>query len=141
MKKLFFLFSLSMLNLLSAQELSADQKKMIKNDDTLVFSNNVTKENINLCYNLEENSYSLLALSIKMNSPNIFQKLLDANADLEKTCDGKTPLMFAAKYGNAAFVKKLMEKGAKKEAKTEKGYTAFDYAKKYNQYEIMKILE
>lgn len=141
MKKLFFLASLTMFSLFSAQELSVEHKQMIKNDNLNLFSNNVNKENINLCYKVEENSYTLLALSIKMNTPKIFQKLLEEKADLEKTCDGKTPLMFAAKYGNVEFTKKLLEKGAKKETQTEKGYTALDYAKKYDQNEIIKILE
>lgn len=76
-----------------------------------------------------------------MKSTRIFQKLIDEKADPEKICDGKSPLMFAAKYGDLAIAKKLLENGAKKETKTEKGITALDYAKKYNQPELIKLLQ
>ncbi|MCY0970313.1 ankyrin repeat domain-containing protein [Chryseobacterium wangxinyae] len=141
MKKLFLAISMIAFSFLSAQELSTEHKQMLKYDDAGNFTKLVSKENINTCYRNEENSYSLLALSIKLNSKKVFQKLLDDKADLEKVCDGKTPLMFAAKYGNAEFAKKLLENGAKKGAKTEKGYTALDYAKKYEKSDVIKLLE
>ena len=141
MKKLLFTWSFIAFSMTSAQELSAEQKKMISYDATEDFSRAVTKENIDLCYKIQEASYSLLALAIKTNRPKVFQKLLDSNADLEKVCDGKTPLMFVAKYGNTEFAKKLIEKGVDKSTKTTKGYTALDYAKKYEMQEIIKLLE
>lgn len=141
MKKLFVSISLLVVSAFSAQELTDAHKKMLKYDDLANYSAIVSKENINTCYSIENNSYSLLALSIKMNSSKIFEKLISDKADLEKVCDGKTPLMFAAKYGNLEFAKKLLENGAKKETKTEKGYSALDYAKKYYKGEIVKLLE
>ena len=141
MKKLLFTLAIAAFSDTSAQELSDDHKKMISYDSTEEFTKLVTKENIDLCFKTKDASYSLLALAIKADRPKVFQKLLDSNADLEKVCDGKTPLMFAAKYGNTEFAKKLIEKGANKSAKTEKGYTALDYAKKYEKPEIIKLLE
>lgn len=141
MKKLFVAISLFIVTAISAQQLTEAHKIMLKNDDISSFSSIISQENINTCYSIEDNSYSLLALSIKMNKVNLFQKLVNEKADLENICDGKTPLMFAAKYGNAGFVKKLLEHGAKKEARTSKGYTALDYAKKYEKTEIIKLLE
>lgn len=141
MKKLLFTFAIVSFSLTAAQELSPEQKKMISYDSTDDFSKIVNKENIDLCYENKEASYSLLALAIKTNRPKVFQKLLDSNVNLEKVCDGKTPLMFAAKYGNVDFTKKLLEKGAKKETTTDKGYNAMDYAKKYEKAEIVKLLE
>ncbi|WP_139422016.1 ankyrin repeat domain-containing protein [Chryseobacterium mulctrae] len=141
MKKLFLIIFAFTISTFSAQELTDEHKKMLKYDDTSSFSTLVNKENINACYPIENISYSLLALAIKMNSSKVFQKLIDEKADLEKICDGKTPLMFAAKYGNLNIAKKLLENGAKKETKTEKGYNALDYAKKYDQKEIITLLE
>lgn len=141
MKKLFLVIFAFTISTFSAQELTDEHKKMLKYDDTSSFSKLVNKENINACYPIENVSYSLLALAIKMNSSKVFQKLIDEKADLEKICDGKTPLMFAAKYGNLNIAKKLLENGAKKETKTEKGYNALDYAKKYDQKEIITLLE
>ncbi|WPO82344.1 ankyrin repeat domain-containing protein [Chryseobacterium sp. JJR-5R] len=141
MKKLFLAASVIAFSLFSAQELTNEQKHMVKYDDLTQFSSLVSKENINTCYQNENNSYSLLALSIKMNSKQVFQKLIAEKADLEKICDGKTPLMFAAKYGNLEFAKKLLENGAKKETRTDKGYSALDYARKYEKAELVKLLE
>jgi len=141
MKKLFLSVSIIAFSYLSAQELSSEYKQMLTYDNTEAFSTLVNKENINKCFQVENNTYSLLALSIKLNSKNVFQRLIAEKADLEKVCDGKTPLMFAAKYGNLEFAKKLLENGAKKETKTDKGYSALDYAKKYEKSEIIKLLE
>ncbi|KQM62549.1 ankyrin repeat domain-containing protein [Chryseobacterium sp. Leaf201] len=141
MKKLFLATSMIAFSLLSAQELTTEYKYMVTYDDLAKFSALVNKENINTCYQNENNSYSLLALTIKLNSKQVFQKLISEKADLEKICDGKTPLMFAAKYGNLEFAKKLLENGAKKETKTDKGYSALDYAKKYEKAELVKLLE
>lgn len=123
------------------QELTNEHKQMLKYDNTAYFATLINKENINFCYQIENNSYTLLGLAIKMNSQQVFQKLIDEKADLEKSCDGKTPLMFAAKYGHTEFAKKLLANGAKKDTKTDKGYTALDYAKKYEKPEIIKLLE
>lgn len=141
MKKLLFTIAISFFSMTNAQELSDDQKKMLNYDSEEDFSKIINRENIDLCYNIKGASYSLLALAIKADRKKVFQKLLDNNADLEKICDGKTPLMFAAKYGNAEFTRKLLEKGAKKSTKTIKGDTALDYAKKYERSEIIKLLE
>jgi ankyrin repeat protein len=141
MKKLFLVTAMITFSFLSSQELTRDYKYMMTYDDVAKFSALVNKENINTCYQNENTSYSLLALSIKLNSKQAFQKLIDEKADLERVCDGKTPLMFAAKYGNLELAKKLLEHGARKETKTEKGYTALDYAKKYEKADLIKLLE
>ncbi|MGE8554638.1 MAG: ankyrin repeat domain-containing protein [Chryseobacterium jejuense] len=124
-----------------SQELTNEHKQMLKYDNTAYFSTLINKENINACYQIENNSYTLLGLAIKMNSQQVFQKLIDEKADLEKACDGKTPLMFTAKYDHTEFAKKLLANGAKKDTKTDKGYTALDYARKYEKPEIIKLLE
>lgn len=125
----------------NAQELTHEHKQMLKYDNTAYFNTLINKNNINTCYQIENNTYTLLGLAIKMNSKEVFQKLIDEKADLDKICDGKTPLMFAAKYGNTEFTKKLLANGAKKETKTSAGYTALDYARKYDKPEIIKLLE
>jgi len=141
MKRQLLAVSMMICGLFSAQELTVEYKRMVTYDDVTQFSSLVNKENINTCFQSEKNSYSLLGLAIKLNSKQIFQKLIDEKADLEKACDGKTPLMFAAKYGNLEFAKKLLENGAKKETKTEQGYRALDYAKKYEKADLVKLLE
>ncbi|MDQ1097761.1 MULTISPECIES: ankyrin repeat domain-containing protein [Chryseobacterium] len=141
MKNLLFIAFFMLSKLFYAQELNNDQIQILKFDNTARFADLLDGQNINQCFNVNETSYNLLALAIKMKSVNIFQKLIDEKADLEKICDGKSPLMFAAKYGDLKMVKKLLESGAKKETKNNKGLTALDYAKKYNQPELIKLLE
>lgn len=141
MKKKLLLLIIFTIGRFSAQELTSEHKKMLKYDDTSNFSELVNKQNINTCYNIENTSYSLLALSIKMNSYKVFERLISEKADLETICDNKTPLMFAAKYGNIASAKRLLENGANKETRTGKGLNALEYAKKYDQKEIIKLLQ
>lgn len=141
MNKLFISGFLFIFGAAYAQEITTEQKQILKFDNTARLSELIGNEDINQCFKTENNSYTLLALAIKMKSMNIFQKLIDQKVDLEKMCDGKTPLMFAAKYGDVAMAKKLLENGAKRETRTEKGLTALDYAEKYNQPEIIKLLK
>lgn len=141
MKRTLFALPLLFCGLFSAQELNSDQKQILKFDNVTRFTDLVNGKHINSCFKVEDNSYALLSLAIKMKSIRIFQKLIDEKADLEKICDGKSPLMFAAKYGDVHMAKKLLENGAKKETVTDKGFTALDYAKKYNQPELIKLLQ
>jgi uncharacterized protein len=142
MNKLIFSAFMLLFSLASyAQQITPEIKMMFKNDDISNFDKIINKENINKCYPIEEFSYSLLALSIKMNKPNVFKKLINEKANLDLICDDKTPLMYTVKYGNLDFAKLLLENGANKKAISNKGNTALDYAKKYDQKELIKILD
>lgn len=141
MKKLFLIFGILSGALFYSQELTDQMKGMLKYDNIQEFSNYVKNEDLNKCFKVKEEHYSLLALSIKLDSKKFFSKLIEENADLNLACEEKTPLMFAAKYGKAKFAKILLEKGADKAKKTSKGNTALDYAEKYQQPELIKILE
>lgn len=141
MKKLFLSFGLLTGTLMFSQELSTDLKFMLKNDDPREFSTYVKKNDLNKCFKIKEEPYSLLALSIKLGSARVFEKLIEEEADLNLACDDKTPLMFAAKYEKAEFAKILLKKGADKSLKTSRGLTALDYAKKYEKPELIEILK
>ncbi len=142
MNKLIFSAFMLLFSLASyAQQITPEIKMMFKNDDISNFDKIINKENINKCYPIEEFSYSLLVLSIKMNKPNVFKKLINEKANLDLICDDKTPLMYTVKYGNLDFAKLLLENGANKKAISNKGNTALDYAKKYDQKELIKILD
>lgn len=84
MNKLLFSLLVLIFGSVSAQELSNDQKQMLKFDNTARFSDLLSGYDINQCYNIQDNSYTLLSLAIKMKSIKIFQKLIDEKADLEK---------------------------------------------------------
>lgn len=141
MKKILLIVTIIFCSLLSAQELANEMKHMLKFDNIGNFSQIVNKENINKCYSIKESSYSLLSLAIKTQSKELFNKLIEENADLNLVCDDKSPLMFAAKYGAADFTKKLLEKGADKNLANKKGYKAHDYAVNYKFPEIAELLK
>ena len=114
---------------------------MLKFDNTGNFSEIVTKDNINKCYSIKESSYSLLSLAIKTQSKELFNKLIEEKADLNLVCDDKSPLMFAAKYGEKDFTKILLQKGADKNMTNKKGYKAYDYAVNHKFPEIAELLK
>lgn len=125
-----------------AQQLNDKIKDAFKTDDADVLLTEVKdqKANINDCFDNEGVSYNLLSISIKLNRPNIFNALLTAKADLNKICNGKTPLMYSAKYGELNFAKALLKAGADASIKNSEGQTALDYAVKYKKSEIQTML-
>lgn len=142
MKKLIFVVFTMTTVTFSAQELTNQMKTMIKSDNTDEFSTFIKAEDINKCFNIKGDKYSLLSLAIKMDSEKFFDKLVSEKADLNFVCDNKTPLMFAAKYGKTEMLKELLKNGADKSAKSSsRGETAMDYAVKYKQSEIIELLK
>jgi len=125
-----------------AQNLSHGLKNAFKSDDVLSFKNVVKQDKINLdsCLLLEDKPYSLLAISIRTGSVKILQDLISVKVDVNKICDDKTPLMYAAKYGQLEAAKFLINAGAKMDLKNSEGKTALDYARKYNKKELTDFL-
>lgn len=105
----------------------------------------ITNLNINNCYDLdfegEGDPLNYLAISIYYNSMPSLQFFVEKGADIENICENKTPLMFAAKYGQLEMVKYLLDQGAILETISNEGKTVFDYAKKYGNPEIEKYLK
>ena len=64
---------------------------------------------------------------------------VENGADIEGVCVDKTPLMYAAKYGQIEMVKYLVQKGADLSS-TYKGKTALSFARQFYQREIIKYL-
>ena len=73
----------------------------------------------------------------------IFYLLLDANPNLEIHIDetGHTVLIFATEINEVEIVKKLIEKGANREAKTLQGNRAIDYARSYHKKKNIELIE
>ncbi|WP_317163834.1 ankyrin repeat domain-containing protein [Flavobacterium phycosphaerae] len=69
------------------------------------------------------------------------KKFVEYGADVNEESNGMTPLMFAARYNKVDIIKYLLEKGAKKEVKDERGYTALKYAEFSNSQEALAILK
>jgi len=133
MNKSILIISFFICNFLAAQELTKDFVIALKGDDATTFNTLISEENKNDCFDAGSSDYTLLALTLKTNAQSCFNLLLEQKVDLEKECTGKTPLMYAAKYGRLEMAKALIENGAKLDAKNNKGRTAFSYATKYKQ--------
>ncbi len=134
-----FLF-LCIVTISNAQEFTKDMYLAFKNDNVSALKSHVDLTQINECFDIKGNPYTLLAVSIKFKSTSIFNHLLSQEKiDLEKTCGGKSALQYAAKYGHLDMLKTLIKKGAITKA-TPNGRTALDYAKKYKQQEVIDYL-
>lgn len=73
----------------------------------------------------------------------IFDLLLESTSNVdnvEKDCNGFTPLLFATEIGEVECVKKLIAKGADKEHKNSDGYNAYAIAEHFHHIELMSLL-
>jgi hypothetical protein len=72
----------------------------------------------------------------------IGEALLQAGCDVNATDNnGRTPLMYAARYRRQTAVQLLLERGAKVNARDKVGMTALDMAKQFDNQEIIKLLQ
>ncbi len=69
------------------------------------------------------------------------KKFIEYGSDVNESMNGTTPLMLAARYNKVEIIKVLLEKGAKLEAKDEKGFTALKYAQLSNANEAVAYLK
>jgi ankyrin repeat protein len=123
-----------------AQEITKEMYLAFKSDNASALRTHVAVEGHNLCYDVKETSYALISLAIKMEANECFDFLIAQDTvDLNLNCAGKTPLLYAAKYGQLDMLKALIEKGGDLNYRY-KGRTALDYARKYRQQEIVDYL-
>lgn len=80
-----------------------------------------------------------LILAIDNNNEELFDLLIENNADVNITFDDWSALHNAAERGSEKFTKILIEKGANPEYEA-KGYTALEHAKKEGQFNIVVYL-
>ncbi|WP_298512441.1 ankyrin repeat domain-containing protein [uncultured Kordia sp.] len=69
------------------------------------------------------------------------KKMIQFGENVNKTSNGKTPLMYAARYNRVEIINLLLENGAKVDAKDNDGRTAVDYAKISKALQAKKVLE
>ncbi|WP_405207922.1 ankyrin repeat domain-containing protein [Aquimarina sp. LLG6339-5] len=68
-------------------------------------------------------------------------KMIDEGSDVNLRLDGKTPLMYAARYNRVDIIRLLVGKGAYLEAKDSQGNTALKFAELANAKEAMDLLK
>ena len=69
------------------------------------------------------------------------KKFVEYGADVNEMSNGLTPLMFAARYNKVEILKYLLEKGADKQVKDERGNTALKYAQNSKSLEAIEFLK
>lgn len=141
-KNIILILLISIIGITSyGQELSVKIVHNIKYGNTGILDKLISDGQINECLGVgDSKKYSYLAISIKLKSFESLQYFIERGADIEGVCADKTPLMYAAKYGQLEMVKYLVEKGADLNA-SYKGKTALNYANQFHHREIKKYLK
>lgn len=115
MKKAIFIVALCLGTLASAQKLTKELTKALKDDNTTAISNLVTDSNKDTCYQVGRSTSSLAHLAIQMNSADVLEFLIQSkDIDLNNNCSGMTPLMWAVKGNRPHLVRLLVKAGADK---------------------------
>lgn len=136
------LFGVSLFaNILFAQTISKEQRKAFQTDNVETFKKAFKKDDFSKCLAVKDDSYDLLALSIKYERKNIFNFLLNNTTDINRICSNQSPLMVAARYGKAEMATSLLQSGADKSLKNANGETAKDFAVKYEKNALLNILQ
>ena len=82
-----------------------------------------------------------LVLAITKGDITVVKKFIEYGVDVNEMTNGKTPLMYAARYNELEIVKLLLEKGAKTNIKDSNHFTALDYARISNANEVFEYLK
>jgi len=69
------------------------------------------------------------------------KKFIEYGVDVNQESNGMSPLMFAARYNRVEIIKVLLNNGANKKSKDERGYTALKYAELSKATEAMEALK
>lgn len=69
------------------------------------------------------------------------KKMIEFGEDVNKASNGKTPLMYAARYNRVEIINLLLENGAEVNLKDKDGRKAVDYAKISKALQAKQILE
>ncbi len=99
-------------NMLSAQTLSKAQMQAIQSDNVASFKKNFQKADYDKCFPLKDETFSALGFSSLYGRNNIVQFLIENKADVNKACNGKTPLALAKLGKKEQTVQLLLQKGA-----------------------------
>ena len=135
---LIILFSCFMVN---AQELTKELAWAIKYGQTQYLEDWIPDDKINACFGTgRSKTYSVLAMSIKLNSMESLLYFIDRGANPDKACEDKTPLMYCAKYNRPDMLRFLIEQGADPYRKRA-GKSALFFARKFNNYDVVKELK
>ena len=89
----------------------------------------------------KKNTVSPFCLSIVKGDIDTVKKLIDLGVNVNKTSNGLTPAMYAAKYNRVEILKLLVANGAKLNLKSPKGKTAENMAEASNAKDTLAYLQ
>lgn len=140
MKKLFLtsLFIVALIVNASATNFSGNKISTEEKTSTVTDIIPVSRINYNVINKVKTNFFIKL---IQMNEYKIVQSLVSSGVDINEKSVGMTPLMYAARQNRTDIVRLLLSRGAKIKTKSNKGYTALDYAeisKATDAYDLIK---
>ena len=69
------------------------------------------------------------------------KKFIEYGADVNESTQGLTPLMLAARYNRTDIVKVLLENGARKDIKDDRGFDAIKYAELSKATDALALLK
>lgn len=101
---------------------------LIANANTI--NESVLPSNTEITKSITVKDVSPFCQSISKNDIETVKKLIKMGVSVNKFSEGKSPLMYAARYNRVEIIKLLVEKGADVKAKDKHGSTALVYAKR-----------
>lgn len=109
------------------------------------YSTNVEAHQLKSIYHLAESDvvkvdHSPICKAVIKGDVEAVRKFLEYGVNVNETSNGLTPLMLAARFNNVEIVKLLLQNGADKRFKDEKGYDALKYAELSKATEAQNLL-
>ncbi len=94
-------------------------------------------------YDFDNEGVSIFDMAITYNNIEMVHYMIKQGIDVDETKrkSGFTPLMCASSYGRVEIVKILLKKGANKDLKESKGFSATDFARKMNKKSVLVLLD
>ena len=78
---------------------------------------------------------------IRMGNIESVKAFIKSGTDINRKSMGLTPVMYAARYNKVEILKLLIKKGAKLKTKSDRGYTALEYAKMSKAKDAYDVLK
>jgi len=100
-------------------------------------NNETTNNNVTVTKVVKVNPF---CIAIAKGDFDTVKKMIEFGENVNKTSNGKTPLMYAARYNRVEIANLLLENGAKVDYKDNEGQTAIDYAEISKALAVKKVL-
>lgn len=99
--------------------------------------NTLTSDKAEAFYSTESDTFVKLITKGDFDS---VKSMIIAGTDVNSKANGMTPLMYAARHNKATIAKLLIVHGAKLKVKSDRGYTALEYAKMHKAFDSHKVI-